>query len=67
LEKYITELEKQKASLEARLADPDTYNNAPKLQQANTEYRQVEQLLQTAQQDWETAMLEVEELEKKMA
>ncbi len=66
LEKQITGLEKQKASLEARLADPDTYNNAPKLQQANTEYRQIEQLLQTAQQDWETAMLEVEELEKKM-
>jgi ATPase subunit of ABC transporter with duplicated ATPase domains len=63
LEKQITELEKRKATLEARLAQPDTYGDAKKLQQANAEYKQVEGLLNTAQEDWETAMLEVEELE----
>jgi ATP-binding cassette subfamily F protein 3 len=67
LEKQITELEKRKAALETRLAQPDTYGDAKKLQQANAEYKQVEGLLNTAQEDWETAMLEVEELEKKMA
>jgi ATP-binding cassette subfamily F protein 3 len=67
LEKQITELEKRKAALEARLAEPATYGDAHKLQQANAEYKQVEGLLNAAQEDWETAMLEVEELEKKMA
>jgi ATP-binding cassette subfamily F protein 3 len=67
LEKHITELEKRKAAIEARLADPSIYGDDKKLQQANAEYKQVNQLLNTAQEDWETAMLEVEELEKKMA
>ncbi len=66
LEKKITELEGKKALLEKQMADPATYNDPKKLAQANADYQQVTQTLETAQQQWENAMMEIEELEKKL-
>lgn len=66
IENRINELEAKKAALENDLARADVYEDAQKLEQANTQYKQINQALDTAQQHWEVALLEQEEWEKKL-
>jgi ATP-binding cassette subfamily F protein 3 len=66
-ETEISRLESRKKKLEAELADPATYGDSRKMQAKNDEYKQVAQQLDKLQSQWETAMLEAEEWEKKLA
>ena len=65
-ETKISQLESQKRKLEAELADPATYGDSRKMQAKNDEYKQLSQQLDKLQSQWETAMLEAEELEAKI-
>jgi ATP-binding cassette subfamily F protein 3 len=65
-ETKISQLESQKKKLEAELADPATYGDSRKMQAKNDEYKQLSQQLDKLQNQWETAMLEAEELEAKI-
>ncbi len=65
-ETQISRLETQKKKLEADLADPVTYGDSHRMQTKNDEYKQVTHQLDTLQNQWETAMLETEELEAKI-
>ncbi len=66
-ETQISQLEKRKKNLEAELADPTTYGDSRKMQAKNDEYKQVAKQLDQLQSQWENAMLEAEEWEKKLA
>ncbi len=66
-ETQISQLEGRKKSLETELADPTTYGNSQKMQAKNDEYKQITQQLDRLQAQWETAMLQAEEWEKKLA
>ncbi|CCH55886.1 ABC transporter related protein [Fibrisoma limi BUZ 3] len=66
-ESRISELESRKKKLEAELADPTTYGDNGALQKKNEEYQRLTQQLDQLQAQWETAMLEAEEWEKKLA
>lgn len=66
-ETQISQLESRKKKLEAELADPATYGDSRKMQAKNDEYQQLERQLNQLQNQWETAMLEAEECEKKLA
>jgi ATP-binding cassette subfamily F protein 3 len=66
LEKKIAQLEVKKAALEQEMADPEVYNDATALQKANAAYQLLSQELTDAQEDWEDAMLDAEEWEKKL-
>ena len=66
-ETQISQLEGRKKSLETELADPATYGNSQKMQAKNDEYKQITQQLDRLQTQWETAMLQAEEWEKKLA
>lgn len=67
IENNISELEKKKAAIEKQLADPLIYENSQKLAETNAAYKKMADTLEEANQDWEIAMLEVDEWEKKMA
>lgn len=67
LEKRINDLEARKAATEQELSTSDVYGNSQKLEQANSNYQKINDTLEEAQQDWEIAMLEAEEWEKKIA
>ncbi|REA58859.1 ABC transporter ATP-binding protein [Dyadobacter luteus] len=62
LENTISKLEDQKAETEVKLAEPSVYNDAKALADLNRTYAEIRQKLEKANGDWETAMLEVEEL-----
>lgn len=62
LENTIGKLEEQKSETEAKLADPSVYDDAKALADLNRTYAEITQKLEKANDDWETAMLEVEEL-----
>ena len=66
-ETQIGQLESRKKKLETELADPATYGDSQKMQAKNDEYQQVTRQLDRLQSQWETAMLEAEEWEKKLA
>lgn len=66
-ETQISQLEKRKKKLEAELADPAMYGDNSKMQAKNDEYKQVTKQLDHLQSQWENAMLEAEEWEKKLA
>lgn len=66
-ETQIGQLENRKKKLEAELADPATYGDSRKMQAKNDEYKQVAKQLDQLQSQWENAMLEAEEWEKKLA
>ncbi|WP_375444028.1 ABC-F family ATP-binding cassette domain-containing protein [uncultured Fibrella sp.] len=59
-------LEGQKKKLEAELADPATYGTNGALQTRQADYQRLTKDLNTLQQQWETAMMDVEELEEKL-
>ena len=67
IEKLINELEAKKAAAEKELADPNIYSNNQRLEEVNTAYKKLNAALDEAQQDWEFALLEAEEWEKKIA
>jgi ATP-binding cassette subfamily F protein 3 len=67
IEDRINKLEAQKATLENDLARAEVYADAQKLEQTNLQYKQITEALDTAQQQWEDALLEQEEWEKKLS
>jgi len=67
IEKQINELEAKKAAAEKELSDPAIYNNTQKLEEVNQVYKKLNKALDEAQEDWEFALLEAEEWEKKIA
>ena len=66
-EQKIEQLESRKLRLEAELADPATYGDDKLMQAKNDEYRRVTVQISQLQDEWETAMLEAEVWEKKLA
>ena len=66
-ETKIDQLEDRKKRLEAELADPATYGDDKLMQAKNDEYRRIMAQIGQLQNEWETAMLEAEEWEKKLA
>ncbi|MDD4802007.1 MAG: ABC-F family ATP-binding cassette domain-containing protein [Syntrophomonas sp.] len=62
LETGIMDKEKRKSELEGLLADPATYNNEDKARDYATEYRQLEQTLDMAYDEWERVNVELEQL-----
>lgn len=65
-ETKIDQLEARKKRLEAELADPATYGDDKLMQAKNDEYRHITNQVNQLQSEWETAMLEAEEWEKKL-
>ncbi|MBC7571208.1 MAG: ABC-F family ATP-binding cassette domain-containing protein [Spirosoma sp.] len=65
-ESKISQMEQRKTRLEAELADPATYGDDKLMQAKNDEYRRVTKQISELQDEWETAMLEAEEWEKKL-
>ncbi|MBD2753096.1 ABC-F family ATP-binding cassette domain-containing protein [Spirosoma validum] len=66
-ETKIDQLEDRKKRLEAELADPATYGDDKLMQAKNDEYRRITAQISQLQNEWEAAMLEAEEWEKKLA
>ena len=62
LELKINDLEKEKSEAEKTLADPNIYNDAAAQSNATKRYTEVKQKLEKANDEWENAMLLVEEL-----
>jgi ATP-binding cassette subfamily F protein 3 len=67
IEDRINNLEARKTALEKELASAEVYADAQKLAQTNTQYKQVNEALDAAQQQWEDALVEQEEWEKKLS
>ena len=66
-ETKIAQLEDRKKWLETELANPATYGDDKLMQAKNDEYRHVVAQINQLQDEWEMAMLEAEEWEKKLA
>ncbi|WP_420150076.1 ABC-F family ATP-binding cassette domain-containing protein [Spirosoma sp.] len=66
-EQKIDQLERRKKRLEDELADPATYGDDKLMQAKNDEYHRVKAEIAQLQDEWETAMLQAEEWEKKLA
>jgi ATP-binding cassette subfamily F protein 3 len=62
LEQQIENLEKRKSETEAKLADSSIYSDPAKLNEINRFYADIKQKITQATDEWETAMLEMEEL-----
>lgn len=62
LEEAINLLEAKKAVTETKLAEPAIYEDAKALADLNRTYADIKQKLDKANDDWETAMMEIEEL-----
>ncbi|WP_149240127.1 ABC-F family ATP-binding cassette domain-containing protein [Dyadobacter sp. 32] len=62
LEETISNLESKITETEAKLADPSVYNDVKALADLNRFYADIKQKLEKANDAWETAMMEVEEL-----
>ncbi len=62
LEETISSLETKITETEAKLADPSVYNDVKALADLNRFYADIKQKLEKANDAWETAMMEVEEL-----
>ncbi len=65
-ESKISQLEQRKTRLETELADPATYGDDKLMQAKNDEYRRVINQISELQDEWETAMLEAEAVEKRL-
>jgi ATP-binding cassette, subfamily F, member 3 len=61
-ENQISQLENQKKLIESKLADPTIFSNAVALKELNLEYLALQKKLKTANDDWETSMMELEEV-----
>ncbi len=62
LENTINDLEKQKKDLETKLANPKIYDNQEEFTAVNTKYTDIKQKLDKVTNDWESAMMTMEEL-----
>ena len=62
LEETISSLESKITETEAKLADPSVYNDVKALADLNRFYADIKQKLEKANDAWETAMMEAEEL-----
>ncbi len=62
LETIINNLEAKKTEAETKLAEPAIYNDTKALADLNRFYSEIKQKLEKANDDWENAMMEVEEL-----
>ncbi|MCE7040543.1 ABC-F family ATP-binding cassette domain-containing protein [Dyadobacter sp. CY312] len=62
LEEAINLLEAKKAVTETKLAEPAIYDDAKALADLNRTYADIKQKLDKANDNWETAMMEIEEL-----
>lgn len=62
----ISQLEARKGKLEAELADPSTYGDDKLMQAKNDEYHRLTNQIDQLQSQWESAMLEAEQLEAKL-
>ncbi|GAB3527289.1 ABC-F family ATP-binding cassette domain-containing protein [Pontibacter brevis] len=67
VEKEVQQLEKEKADYEKQLADPKVFGTIELLQEVTQQFEAVQQKLDTAQEKWEEIMLEIEEIETKIA
>ncbi|MBW3544631.1 MAG: hypothetical protein KY428_03365 [Bacteroidetes bacterium] len=62
-EQQVTVLEQQQATLESELAKPEVFGNPDRLLEVNAQYTAVKEKLEKAQEQWETLMLQLEELD----
>ncbi|WP_242929312.1 ABC-F family ATP-binding cassette domain-containing protein [Pontibacter vulgaris] len=67
VEKQVQKLEQELASYEAQLADPKVYGNVSLLQETSQKFEVVKKELDSTNEKWETLMMEVEELQGKLA
>ncbi|WP_347158641.1 ABC-F family ATP-binding cassette domain-containing protein [Pontibacter chitinilyticus] len=67
VEKQVASLEQELAAYETKLADPKVYGNVSLLEETSLKFEAVQKELAAQQQKWEELMLEVEELEAKIA
>ncbi|RDV14842.1 ATP-binding cassette domain-containing protein [Pontibacter diazotrophicus] len=67
VEKEVQDLEKEKQDYEKQLADPKVFGNIDLLQEVTQKFEAVQQKIQVAQEKWEEIMLEIEEIETKIA
>ena len=63
MEQQIADLENEVKQLESRLADEDIYNNANKLKETNSTYKQKQSDVKRLQEQWETLAEQIMELE----
>nr|MCU0339848.1 ATP-binding cassette domain-containing protein [Spirosomataceae bacterium] len=61
LEAQIEELEKRKTDTEAKLAQSDVYNNPTKLAELNRFYADIKQQISKTTDEWETALMQLED------
>jgi ATP-binding cassette subfamily F protein 3 len=66
-EQTITRLEKKKEEITKELEKPSVYSNPDLLMKTNEEFVKVEKALKAANQEWDAAATEIEELEGKIA
>ncbi|MBX7126047.1 MAG: ABC-F family ATP-binding cassette domain-containing protein [Cyclobacteriaceae bacterium] len=62
-EDAVSALEKEKALLESKLAQPEVYQDAVKWKKLQDEFNQIQQKLDVANHQWETLMISLEEAE----
>jgi ATP-binding cassette subfamily F protein 3 len=67
VEKQVQDLEQERATFEQQLADPNVFSNVELLQETTQKFEAVQKKLDTTQEKWESLMLEIEELETKIA
>ncbi|WP_234735049.1 ABC-F family ATP-binding cassette domain-containing protein [Tellurirhabdus bombi] len=67
VEKRISDLERQKKQLEAELSRTDVIADTKKLQTKTADYERISTQLNKLQEEWEEAMMEAEEWEKRLA
>ncbi|MFD2247841.1 ribosomal protection-like ABC-F family protein [Pontibacter ruber] len=67
VEKQVQRLEQELARYEAELSDPKVYGTVGLLQETSQKFEAVKKELDTTNAKWEALMLEVEELEEKLA
>jgi ATP-binding cassette, subfamily F, member 3 len=60
IELKISDLEKRKAETETKLASPEVYSSPTKLSELNRFYIDIKAQLNTANDEWEAAVIELE-------
>jgi ATP-binding cassette subfamily F protein 3 len=66
VEKKIGELETQKLQLENELSKPSIYGNVTLFAETNSKYEKVKQEIDQEQKSWESIVIELETVEKKL-
>ncbi|MDX5419574.1 MAG: ATP-binding cassette domain-containing protein, partial [Hymenobacteraceae bacterium] len=67
VENQVQQLESKLAAHETELADPKVYGDVALLQEVTAKFEKVKSELDKAQEKWEELMLEIEDLETKLA